>query len=63
LQFGSDSGHSSSGEISISVDHEFEKLSEENSDEEDIPLSSRINGRKVQLKKKTPVYSGGNKKD
>ena len=49
LQLGSDSGHSSSGEISISGDHEFEKLSEEKSDEEDIPLSSRIDGRKEKL--------------
>jgi hypothetical protein len=50
-----DSEHSSLGERKNSVDHEFDKLSEGKSDEADILLSSRINGRKAQFKK-TPVY-------
>ena len=38
--------HSSSGDIAVSID------------EEDIPVSSRINGRRAQVKKKTPVNLG-----
>ena len=49
LQLGSDSEHSSSVDVS--------------SDEDSIPLSSRINGRRAQVKKKTQVNLDQKKKE